>query len=303
MIGPLSAFLSSCTWAFGSTRYAQLSVQYSPFAVNATRGLIALPLFIIAALLEWAFNGFPSVIITASHIGWFFVSMISSYGLGDVFFLWSTRGLGVPGALAIASCYPLFATLGGVILQGVTPTFGQIIGLIITVAGIVLVIVSRHNGNLDASRKESDGHAQSKSNVVLSTFFAVLTSLFWGLNSYSLFHIGSEVSPFTGNVIRMTFAIVIANGVRLILSPKAPAFLPVHQVKQDCKLIGMEAFGGSMFFAYGLAHSPLVAGVTLTGLAPLIAVLIAWVKKTEPMSLHKAIGVMLSVIGVLLLIV
>src|ERR1051326_5646724 len=89
-LGPLCAFGSSVTWAIGSAVYSRLSDRYSAFSVNFARALIALPLFILATF--WIKGGWASGIaeyqtLRLSHWGWFTLSMIASYGLGDTLFL------------------------------------------------------------------------------------------------------------------------------------------------------------------------------------------------------------------------
>jgi hypothetical protein len=41
VLGPIAAFLSSVTWAFGSATYTQLSFQKSAAAINFTRAILA----------------------------------------------------------------------------------------------------------------------------------------------------------------------------------------------------------------------------------------------------------------------
>src|SRR4051812_25537796 len=109
-LGPLCAFGSSVTWAVGSAGYSRLSRGHSPFAVNFTRGLVALPLFLAGFILSvgsWQGALDAVALLSPTAIAWFALSIFASYGLGDVLFMWSTRSLGVPAALAIGSTFPL----------------------------------------------------------------------------------------------------------------------------------------------------------------------------------------------------
>ncbi|NDD93414.1 hypothetical protein EBZ37_15205, partial [bacterium] len=49
--GPVAAFLSSVTWAVGSSGYAKLSQRYTPFAVNFNRAIVGITLFGLAAVV------------------------------------------------------------------------------------------------------------------------------------------------------------------------------------------------------------------------------------------------------------
>lgn len=289
MLGALCSFLSSFTWAVGSTGYGKLSRDHSPFAVNFTRGLVALPLFVIAAL--WAAGG-PAELgaqvaaFETWRVFWLVASMVASYGVGDALFMWSTRSLGVPAALAICSCYPVWTTLVGAIFLGQPVDGWRALGVVVTVAGVVTVILAGTSG-----RWPRRGIA-----------LAVISSMFWALNSVSI-SIGAsgDVSPFLANAIRMVFALVIAGAIGRAVTPRAPVALPWVTLRPVLWIFVFEVFFGSAFFLYGLTHAPLAVAAVLSSLAPVLSVPIAWLVTRERPTARKTLGICLTVAGIALL--
>lgn len=262
-------------------------------------------MFLVATIIsEGGFTGAVSAIakLKLMHFVWFTVSMVSSYGLGDVLFLWSSQGMGVPGALAIASCYPLWTTIAGVLFLGNHPTLLQVLGILLAVGGIVLVIITDQSRAQARSEYHASGGTQQS--LVKAVLLALGTSVFWGLNSYSVFQIGRDVSPFVCNTFRMLLAMILAFSVRNLMvkaKDRSPIVIRPSQLRAQTLIFAAEAFGGSFFFAYGLAHSNLLLGTILTGFAPIISAPVAWIVGTEKPSLSRTIGIIFAVVGVILI--
>ncbi len=309
-VGAMSGFLASCTWALGTSVYSKLSRENSAVAVNFARAWVALPLFILAefitaggihqGLAEYAVAGW-------SHLGWMSLSMVASYGMGDVIFLWSTRSLGVPGALAIASSYPFWTAWVGVIFEGQILRPAQWFGLVVTLCGIVLVILNSPRApdrsassmstdpseELAKSRKQAQHAAVPWKGIAL----AVLASFFWSLNSYSVARGSVGVSVFVGNTLRMSSGVVLSYVLGRFLAPNDPILMPWKTVKPFLWLFALESFGGSFFYMTAFSKAPLVIAATMCSLAPVISVPVALAFGMEKFSLFRTAGVALVAIG------
>jgi DME family drug/metabolite transporter len=305
--GPLCAFLSSCTWAIGVSAYGRLARSHSGAAINTSRALVGLPLFLIASL---GLAGGPAdlaaqVAAVAPHkVGFLGLSILSSYALGDVLFLLSTRALGVPAALAIASTYPVWAAVAGVLFRGEALPAGRLAGVLTVVAGTVLVITSTA-GARDGAAKGRTGARDGA--LVVGLLLALATSGLWALNSFSLSIGGAGVPVTVASAFRMVFALALCPPVGLVMGrlPGAPAFrvmLPWSALRPALPALLLETFAGTLLFTYGLAHSPLSIGAALSSLAPVLALPIAVLSGAERFSPVKTLGTSLCVIGVALLL-
>jgi len=293
-LGPLCAFCSSVTWAIGSTGYAQLSRQHSPFAINFSRALLAFPLFIVATLISaGGISGALAQYATLKgfHFGWLTLAMLASYGLGDVLFMSSTRSLGIPGALAIASSYPLWVAIAGYIFLGERLSGVQWMGLLVALSGIGIVILS----------STSQSHPMARKSLARGILFAVLTSAFWSLHGYAVSRGGKDLSLPVGNTARMGAALLVCLGSGKFIDPRLKLVLPWKEFRRNFWLFVLEAFVGSCLFMYGMSHSPLAVGSTLSALAPVISVPAAWIFGVEKFSIPRTFGVCLVVFGVSML--
>lgn len=310
-MGPLAALASSFTWAIGVGVYSKLSRQHSAFLINSSRAAVALPLFLLSVLvMGGGFSGFLKLVsvVNAQHVGWFTLSMLASYALGDALFLWSARIVGVPGALAIASSYPFWSALVGWGINGEALSLGQFLGLVAVVSGTVLVILAgyrEHGSRRPIGAPKPALHVRFGVGVALG----FVTSLCWALNTFAVSRGGIGLTAPVANVCRMAIALVLCPAFGILFSyqqkrtrPRIQVLLPLPQLRASLPIFAIEGFGGSLSFIYGITHSPLAVGSALSSLAPVISVVIAWITRTERFSLSKTLGVLLVVGGVVLLV-
>lgn len=292
-IGPVAAFFSSCTWAIGSATFSRLSRTYSPFSINFTRAMTSLPCFLLVFILVSggvgpAIDSYRSLPI--EKFGWFTLSIFCSYALGDVFFLWSTQRLGITTSLAIASSYPIITALFHV-LTGGTVNGLQALGLVCAVGGVVGVILTNHQ---NAQEKRFGSPA-------IGVLFAMMTAGFWALNAWSVMRGGEGLDAAQANSIRMSVALVMSSLFCLVIEKRLPKPVPWSELKKTGWIFWLESFGGSYLYVYGLSHSSVVVGTTLSSLAPVVVVPVAVLMRIEKFSMKRTAAVALTVLGVFLL--
>lgn len=311
LLGPLFAFLSSLTWAIGTTRYSALAKQYPPFCINFHRAVIAFPTFAFLLFATGVIGGHGLThaikqmsAVDSVRMSWFAFSVICSYAFADVLFLWSTQSLGTPGALAIASTYPLWAAVAGWLFRDETMGLSRVLGLMITVAGTVLVILAGRQRRRDRGPAELTGAAKTDS-YPLGIALALATSLLWALNAFSVSQASHGVSVLAAGTIRMFFAFAFSPIIGFALLRKFDVkalLLSKSDLRSSLWIFALEGFGGALLYTYGLANSSLAVAAVLTSLAPVLSIPIAWKFGDEKISRQKALGVLLVVIGVWFLV-
>lgn len=323
LLGPLCALCSSVTWAYGSAVYAREARRTGAVAVNFARAVIVLPLFVIGALLLHGSADFAS--LSPQKLGWLGLSSICSYGLGDLVFYLAAMRLGTPTALAIGSVYPVWATLAGALTLGEHIGPLRLAGTLLCIAGVVWLVL------LQAEEPAAPGPLSPTDDPVLQpdlpdravtppklrtsgVVLAVLTSLLWAGNTYSIRRGSVGLPLFTVNTVRYALALVIlgasiawqrvraaragrsgpGENERLLTAPRHLRAFMLPAVA--------EAFVGSSLFVFGLSHSPLSIAAPLSSLAPLFAVPVGVLMGTERLHLRRIAAILLTVGGVVLLV-
>lgn len=294
-LGPFFSFMSAVTWGYGSANYSKLTRTYRPFDVNFTRALFALPCFLVAAAVTG--GGFGD--FGWRNAGWLLVSILSSYAIGDVFFLRSTVSLGVPGALAIASGYPILTALIGQFFENQLLHGIQWVGLVVAIAGIVLVILNDPKG-VPSSGDEVRAHPLLKKKAV-GVGLSVLTAIAWAMNGYSVTKGGEGLNPAVANTFRMAVALPIIATLSFLTTKTGITPLPRAVIRRYAWVFVVESFLGSYFFMYGLTHTSLVLGNTLAALAPVLSVPVSIALKLERFSWVRSFAVLTVVVGLSLL--
>ncbi len=299
--GCLASFLSSVTWAIGVSSYTMLAREYPPWIVNFTRALVSIPIFFL--MVCFSAGGFSEGVATllllpTSNILWFALSIFMSYALGDVIFLWSTRGIGISASLAIASTYPLWAAVANWIIRGESMSYLRLLGLILVVGGTIQVILCAKAPKISQSSSGSKFLSKKWVGVIL----AFTTSLMWAVNAYSVFRGGIGVSTPIANTYRMFFALLFSPLLGLMMARPRKPFYRGPLFKKYLWVFFLEGFGGTYLFMYGLSHAPLAIGTALSSLAPVLVVPAALVTGAEKFSLFRTLGVLVVVAGVILLV-
>jgi drug/metabolite transporter (DMT)-like permease len=291
LAGPLAAFGASVTWAYASAHYARVSREVGSARVNLARAVTASVFF--AGL--YALSGDRASLgrVSAGAVAWLLGSIVASYAFGDSLFFTAARRVGVTTALSIASVYPIWAALFGVLVGG--EPFGPLraFGTLLSVGGIVWLVRLGGGGDVRDTGAERD-----LGGLVL----ALVTSLLWAANSVAVKRGSRGLDLSLANAIRFSVSVVLLSAqMRLPANaglPKAPTggwrvLLPA---------LLADAVLGALLYIYGLAHTDLAVGATLSSLAPLVSVPVALALGEERWSARRFTAVLATVAGVGILV-
>ncbi|HEX4459047.1 MAG TPA: DMT family transporter [Polyangia bacterium] len=297
MIGALAALASSVTWAFGSTRYALGSRTIGSARVNLTRATVVLPIFAIATIVTTRGHVFAG--ITPHAALWLAVSVLCSYAFADSVFFAAARRVGVTTALAIASSYPLLAAIAGACLGNERFGLLRALGTVACVGGVIALIALAPQA-ADEHEHQQSSAKEARQGILL----ALLTSVLWAGNTVFTKHGADGLAPWQANLARFLCAWPILAATTALTKPASDdrkAARGVYLMLIPVSLV--EACGGSSLFVYGLTHTDLAVGATLSSLAPLISVPFALFYREERWSGKRFGAVAATVAGVIVLIV
>ncbi|HEX4338359.1 MAG TPA: DMT family transporter [Polyangiaceae bacterium] len=287
-LGTVAAFVASVTWAFATTRYARASREVGSTRVNLARTFTALPAF---AILRVVFGEGPLFAgFTTERALWLLASIVCSYAVADSLFLAACRRVGITTGLSIASTYPLWAAIWGTVVDGEAFGTERAAGTLLAVGGVIWLV---RLGTRGESARERDG---------VGLGLAVLVSVLWALNSIGVKRGATGIGLFDVNVFRFSAALLILAPQLRLPSERGRARAPtggwvtlVPALLADCTL-------GSLAYVYGLSHTDLAVGATLSSLAPLISVPFAVAAGEERFDVRRLAAIVTTVLGVALLV-
>lgn len=292
LAGPLAAFGASVTWAYASARYARVSREVGSARVNLARAVTASAFF--AGLFALTGDHAALALLSVRAVAWLLASIVASYAFGDSLFFTAARRIGVTTALSIASVYPIWAALFGALVAG--EPFGpwRALGTLLSVAGIVWLV--RLAGTGVALRTPGP---RDVGGLVL----AFATSLLWAANSVAVKRGSQGLDLPLANAVRFSMAVVLLSvQMRLPVNAALPA-RPTGGWSVLAPALLADAVLGALLYVYGLAHTDLAVGATLSSLAPLVSVPVALALGEERWSASRFAAVLTTVAGVAILVV
>ena len=303
-LGPLGAFTASVTWAFASTHYAEAARTAGAVRVGLVRAVCASVLWLLALALGEGLDALGQ--IDAPHALCLAGSIVCSYALGDRVFFAAALRIGVSSALAIATIYPLWAALYGTFARAEPLGLSRGVGVVCCLLGVSAVLRMGRTPTVHEAARLRPPLREQRGDALWGAGLALLTSLFWAGNAVFL-KLGSEgLSLAQANAVRFPFGVVLLllqlPRLRIdgALAPPSPS-LPALARKLALPLLADTGLG-SVCFVYGIAHTDLALGATLSSLSPLVALPIAVVLGTERVSAGKVSAVCLTLLGVVLLV-
>jgi DME family drug/metabolite transporter len=293
VLGALGAFMASVTWAFASIRYAAVAREVGDARVGLLRASSASVLWCGAAVVS---GGAPFAAVDLRHATYLVGSIVCSYALGDRVFFAAAQRIGVSTALAIATIYPLWAALYGSVFRGEPFGVQRALGVLACLVGVSALLALTRAGGAESSTKHAAAH--------LGVALALLTSLFWAGNAV-LLKLGTEGPGIVqANAVRFTAGVVL---LALQLPRRgAPGPVPTAGYAAIARRLALPLLVdtglGSICFVYGIAHTDLALGATLSSLSPLVALPFAMALGSERITAGRALAVCLTLSGVMLLV-
>jgi drug/metabolite transporter (DMT)-like permease len=289
--GALAALGSSCTWAYASARYSMASRDVGSARVNLARAIVVVPIYFTVVAFDSGARALDGVTSTGS--AWLLASVLCSYALADNLFFSAARRLGVSTALTIASTYPLWAALVGVVFAG--ERFGPLraAGTLLCVGGVIALVrlAPRTRDEKGPPHRDRFGFA-----------LAFVTSILWAGNSVSIKHGAVGLTVWQANAIRYSMALVLLSGQVALSRTPPPSPRPAGGWTGLLPAIIADAVFGSVFYVYGLAHTDLSVGAPLSSQAPLLSVPVAIALGEERWSTARFAAVTATVGGIVALI-
>lgn len=291
-IGELAALATAICWSLSATFFEISGKKVGSLAVNYIRLITG---FILICLFTLFTRGYL-LPIDANSKNWIFLSISGLIGffIGDLFLFQSYLELGSRVSMLIMASSPPITALLGFIVFGEKLSFLNMLGMIITLLGIAIVILSRAD---EDNKVKVNYSIKGLSYAFLGALGQAVGLIFskLGMGSYN---------PFAATQIRI-IAGFIGFTVLILYSKKLEDIKKAFKDKKALITITIGSIFGP-FVGVGLSllslqHTTAGISSTITSITPVTIIPLSIYVFKEKIKVKEIMGAIITVIGVAIL--
>jgi len=292
-LGEIAALLTSVCFSFTAVIFAQASRRIGPLVTNRVRLVIALIYLMIINLILF---GQP-LPVGAGIERWFWLSLSGIIGLalGDMFLFSAYEHIGPRLGMLLMSLAPVIGALLAWLFFGETLRPGQIAGMALTLSGIAWVVGTRPAE--DSNQPRVDGRG-----LLFGVLAATGQAVGLVLSKQGM---TGDFSPFAGNAIRMSAAMVVLWLMTFAQRQGQATITAVRRDRSALKLIAIGAFIGPVLGVsaslLAVQHAEIGVASTLMALPPVFLLPISYFVFKERVGWQTVAGTLVAMSGVALL--
>jgi drug/metabolite transporter (DMT)-like permease len=289
-IGEIAAIATSMTFAINSTLFTMAGREVGAIVVNRLR-LVAASFFLIFAHLFVLGTLWP---VEAGFERWFWLGLsgIAGLVLGDLFLFQAFIWVGPRLSMLMMSLAPIFATLIAWIFLGEKLSLLQIIGIFVTIIGVIWVVIEKNSYRTE----QQDNYLKG---ILFGIGGAIGQALGFVLAKVGL---SDNFSPISANYIRMITAMVVIWVVTAIQKKLSATISQVISNPTAMWRIIAGAFSGPFvgvsLSLFALQHTSIGVASTLMALPPLFLLPVDHFYLKEKIGWGAIAGTILALVGV-----
>lgn len=295
-MGELAALSAAAFWAFASLIFAQLGKDVGAIALNVLKCVIALVLMLITlAILDG--RVWPVDLSTADAI-YLAISGFIGLTVGDTAYFYALVRLGPRRALLFTSLVPPTTALLAIPTLGEPFTLAMILGMGLTMGGVVWVILER----TDEAEGEGDGKLDKKE---LAGIAFALVAVACQAGGNVLTKLGGEsTSALEISIVRLAAGVLGLALVLLVTRNLKDLVKPFETRASTVKIVVATLAGtylGIWLLNAGLKYTYVGIASTLSSTSPIWILPLAYFVLGEKLSMRAILGACIAVAGVAIL--
>jgi drug/metabolite transporter (DMT)-like permease len=290
-LGELSALLTAVLWSGSSVVFAAASRRVGSVLVNISRLVFALVYLAVLIPLIGA-----DAHLSLHQTVLFGVSGIIGLAIGDSFLFRAYQQIGPRISMLVMSIAPAISAILAFILLGEALSLRGVLGMVMTLAGIVLVVTARRNLTSSGTVITAGG--------LVSAFLAAVgqgVSLVFAKSAFAL----GPVNGFVAAGLRIAVAVVV---MLPIVFATGRATHPVATFARDRRALLLTALGsilgpflGISLSLIAVAHTSVGIAATLMSTVPIMMLPLLRVVYKERFTWEAVAGAVVAVAGVAIL--
>ena len=295
--GEIAGILTAVFWTVTSMAFESAGKKVGSLSVNLIRLIIA---FFFIGFYSWVVRGFffPSD-ATLFQWQWLALSGLVGFVIGDLLLFQALVVIGARVSMLVMALAPPFAALIGWLLLGEVLSPTNLLGMIITLTGIVIVILKREKSEENGAVVRKIKSNYSIQGILLALGGAIgqgagLVLSKKGMGDYDAFS-ASQIRVLTG-IIGFIFI--------LTFMKRWPRFRAAIQNEAAMKRITLGAFFGPFFGVsfslLAVQHTQAGIAATLMSITPVLIIFPSVVLFKEKINWKEIVGAIITVGGVAL---
>jgi drug/metabolite transporter (DMT)-like permease len=290
-LGEISALVTATLWGGTSLAFTAAIRRVGSVQVNVTRMALA-SLFLLATVL---LLDFPTAISTRQLL-FLALSGIAGLVMGDSFLFMAYRDVGPRIAMLVMSLAPAISALLAYLFLGETLSDSGIAGIVVTVAGIALVVFDRQKGEESAPKMMPAG-----------ILFALIgaTGQAVGLILAKEAFLSGDLHPMVATLVRIVVAVGLLGPATMVAGLYRN---PLRTFRKEPRALLFTGIGALLGPYLGITGSLVAISLTKVGIAatlmattPIVMLpMVRYITK-ERLSWKAITGALVAVMGVAIL--
>jgi drug/metabolite transporter (DMT)-like permease len=301
LIGQLAALVVSLLWTLCPLFFAAASTRIGALSVNAIRMVFA------AILLGTAHFFILGTIIPAASAGqWTFMGLSGIVGLviGDLCYFGALMSLGPRLSLLIMATNPIFSLLAGWFVLGEVLDGWSVIGIAVTLFGVLWVVAQRNGGKAKAEKSDS---AKTRRGVLLGFAAAICQGTGLVISKYGMQFAGTDafdLNPLSATLMRMLVAVTVMWAGTAVFGRLPELFKSFYDRKAILQTFTGAVLGpflGIWLSMVAISNTQTGIAATLMALMPVLVIPILWIFYGQKTSWKGILGASIAVAGIAIL--
>ncbi len=302
-LGLLACCCTVLLWTIGTYAFTSSARKAAATTVNRVRLLYALVgMTLIACVVEQCMPWDLLLRPPLAQVGWFAVSGLIGFTIGDSLFFHAFKILGSRRATVFTCFAPAASLLSGILLLDEHLSALGVLGMAISIGGILLLTLSKD----EQQEVHDDGHGRFSVGVIVAAAGAACQGL--GL---VLSRKGFAASPVAMSAFHATFLRLLAATVSAYLSGlrRVPLWQELKRISADRKIVAPILLGvlvgpilGVSSSLYAVSKIEASIAQTILALTPVSVTLSSAMIFRERVRPLSALAVAISLAGVFLLV-
>jgi drug/metabolite transporter (DMT)-like permease len=297
-LGHLAALATSVAWSFTSVLFTLSGRRVGSAVVNRTRLPIAIVLVMLTHRLM--FGTFLPLDAEPLRWGWLALSGLIGFVLGDAALFQAFVMIGPRLSMLLMALTPVFSTVLAWTFLNERLSPLELLGVGLTVGGVMLVVSERRNGSSTALTVESPRQ------YTIGILYGLGGALGQTLGLYaSRMGLAGDFPALSGNLIRLLAAATILWSFAALRGQVRPGLQKLREHPDALKAILAGAIFGPFIGVWlslvAVQHAPLGIASTLMSLAPVILLPISRLLFGDTITRRAIVGTAVAFAGTALL--